>query len=74
MGKCEEEGLFKRELLKVTNFGLLDSLRALISNLPELEPVSLNMRVPRWSNFVRSRLNQGLNLFLITISLWGRVC
>ena len=37
----------ERELLfKVTNFGLPDSLSALISHLPKREPVSLNMRVP----------------------------
>ena len=37
----------ERELLfKVTNFGLPDSLSALISNLPEREPVSLSMHVP----------------------------
>jgi hypothetical protein len=36
-----------RELLpKVTYFGLPDSLSALISNLPEQEPVSLSMHVP----------------------------
>ena len=62
MGSCEEEGLFSRSLtvfqnflglapqrellLKVPNFGLLDSLSALISHLLEREPVSLSMGVP----------------------------
>jgi hypothetical protein len=33
-------------LLKVTNFGLPDSLSALLPHLPEREPVRLSMRVP----------------------------
>ena len=61
MGSCEEESLFSRSLtvfqnflglnpqrellLKVTNFGLPDSLSALIYLLPEREPVSLSMCV-----------------------------
>ena len=63
MGSCETEGFFSRSLtifhnllglerellLKVTNFGLPDSLSALISHLPEREPDSLSMRVPRLS-------------------------
>ena len=36
-------------LLKVTNFGLPESLSALISHLPAQEPVSLSMRVPSLS-------------------------
>ena len=36
-------------LLKVNNFGLPDSLSAIISHLPEREPVSLIMHVPSLS-------------------------
>ena len=65
IGSYEEEGLFSRSLtvfqnflvrpterelpLKVINFGLLDSLSALISHLPEREPVSPSMCVPSLS-------------------------